>query len=87
MLMGIDIGFSRKKTWFQRWLSLALGCLLTFLLTINLGIAQETEKPQPPESWQMRGIMAALDDPDPEIWIKALEQLNTFDLENVGDRI
>ncbi|NEQ84144.1 MAG: HEAT repeat domain-containing protein [Moorea sp. SIO2I5] len=36
-----------------------------------------------PELWQLKGIVPALDDPDPEVWVKALDKLSRYKLDQL----
>ncbi len=63
----------------KRTIAWILAFWLTLILTLSWSHAQESE-PQPPKDWQLTGIMAALDDPDKDVWVQALEKLATFDL-------
>jgi hypothetical protein len=63
----------------KRAIAWILAFLLTLMLTLSWSHAQESET-QPPKDWQLKGIMAALDDPDKDVWAKALNNLATFDL-------
>lgn len=63
----------------KRIIAWILAFWLTLILTLSWSHAQESE-PQPLKDWQLKGIMAALDDPDKDVWAKALQKLGTFDL-------
>ncbi len=53
--------------------------------TANLKSAVRTTKPQP-QAWEIRGIVAAAKDTDPEVRAIAFRQLTTYDLESVQNR-
>ncbi len=63
----------------RKWRFLLL--LLLVLLIVNFGHVRASEN-SPPEDWQLQGILAALDDPDPDVWVKALEKMSDYDLES-----
>ena len=63
----------------RKWRFLLL--LLLVLLVVNLGHVRASEK-SPPEDWQLQGMLAALDDSDPDVWIEALEKMSEYDLES-----
>ncbi|MGJ3253795.1 MAG: HEAT repeat domain-containing protein [Elainellaceae cyanobacterium] len=71
------------RRWSVRILCGVLSLILTLGLTIGWGIAQE--EPEKPElqPWQLRGILAALDDKDPLVWAEALNKLAEFELETL----
>ncbi|MBS9773311.1 MAG: HEAT repeat domain-containing protein, partial [Trichodesmium erythraeum GBRTRLIN201] len=56
--------------------------LLLVLLVVNLGHVRASEE-SPPADWQLQGILAALDDPDPDVWVKALKKMSEYDLKPV----
>ena len=56
--------------------------LLLVLLVVNLGHVRASEE-SPPADWQLQGMLAALDDPDPDVWVKALEEMSEYDLKPV----
>ncbi|AOX01123.1 hypothetical protein BJP34_18235 [Moorena producens PAL-8-15-08-1] len=67
-----------------------LALLVAVLLIVNgshaILIIKEiyTEETKPEtELWQLKGIVAALDDPDPEVWVKAFDKLSRYDLEQL----
>ena len=55
---------------------------LTLSFTINLGLAHQLPS-KPPQEWQLKGIMAALDDPDPQIWTLALDKLTEYKIDEL----
>ncbi|MDJ0519841.1 MAG: HEAT repeat domain-containing protein, partial [Trichodesmium sp. MO_231.B1] len=63
----------------RKWRFLLL--LLLVLLIVNFGHVRASEN-SPPEDWQLQGILAALDDPDPDVWVTALEKMSKYDLKN-----
>ena len=74
-------------------LSWLLVFLLTFCFTVNWGHTQlpplpllghtQQSPPKPPQEWQLKGIMAALDDPDPQIWKLALNKLSEYKIDEL----
>ena len=69
----------------RRWQRIVWGlCVgaLIFMLFIRPGVAQSTDEKPSLEPWQLRGILAALEDRDPLVWSEALNKLSDFDLEN-----
>ena len=56
--------------------------LLLVLLVVNLGHVRASEE-SPPADWQLQGMLAALDDPDPDVWAAALEEMSEYDLKPV----
>ena len=56
--------------------------LLTFCFTVNFGHTQQSPS-KPPQEWQLKGIMAALDDPDSHIWELALNKLSEFKIDEL----
>ncbi|AOY81599.2 HEAT repeat domain-containing protein [Moorena producens JHB] len=58
-----------------------LALLVAVLLIVNGSHAKE-KKPEL-ESWQLKGIVAALDDTDPLVWAEALNKLSRYELEQL----
>ncbi|MEM7590431.1 MAG: HEAT repeat domain-containing protein [Cyanobacteria bacterium P01_A01_bin.83] len=56
--------------------------LLAFVFTVSWGHAQDDQL-VPPQSWQLKGILAALDDSDPKIWVLALEELSEYKVDEL----
>ena len=56
--------------------------LVLVLLVVNFGHVRASEE-SPPADWQLQGILAALDDPDPDVWAAALEEMSEYDLKPV----
>ncbi|WP_204138693.1 HEAT repeat domain-containing protein [Halomicronema sp. CCY15110] len=74
----------RQRRW---WRGLVLA-LLTVVLVLGLsssGHAQEEYEKPKLETWQHKGIMAALKDSDPLVWAQALGKLADFDLETLSN--
>ncbi|NEN88796.1 MAG: HEAT repeat domain-containing protein [Okeania sp. SIO3H1] len=67
------------NSFLRKWRFLLL--LLLVLLVVNLGHVRASEK-SPPEDWQLQGMLAALDDSDPDVWVAALEKMSDYDLES-----
>jgi len=63
----------------RKWRFLLL--LLLVLLVVNLGHVRASGK-SPPEDWQLQGMLAALDDSDPDVWVKALKKMSRYDLKS-----
>ncbi|MGM3307158.1 HEAT repeat domain-containing protein [Anabaena sp. WFMT] len=61
--------------------------MLSFLLCLPWVSAKETPKPKP-EAWQIKGIVAALDDGNDQVKKLAFDKLNEYDLKNlqVGEK-
>ncbi|MEL7407420.1 MAG: hypothetical protein AAFN00_10700 [Cyanobacteria bacterium J06558_2] len=68
------------KRFISRCLTWLLVLLLTFTVTVSWGQAQD-KQPISPQSWHLKGIFAALDDSDPEIWALALDKLSEFKID------
>ncbi len=75
-------GFLGFRGILAKSLSWLLVFLLTFYFTVNFGHTQQSP-PKPPQEWQLKGIMAALDDPDPQIWRLALNELSGFKIDEL----
>ncbi|NEQ82580.1 MAG: HEAT repeat domain-containing protein, partial [Moorea sp. SIO2I5] len=73
--------FPTVKTGVTQCLCYLLALLVAVLLIVN-GSHAEEKKPEL-ESWQLKGIVAALDDPDPEVWAEALEKLSEYELKQL----
>ncbi|NES81029.1 MAG: HEAT repeat domain-containing protein, partial [Moorea sp. SIO2B7] len=58
-----------------------LALLVAVLLIVN-GSHAEEKKPEL-ESWQLKGIVAALDDHDPLVWAEALNKLSSYKLDQL----
>ncbi|MEM8719415.1 MAG: HEAT repeat domain-containing protein [Cyanobacteria bacterium P01_G01_bin.39] len=56
--------------------------LLTFVFTVSWGYAQ-VDPSVAPQPWQLRGILAALDDSDPQIWALALDKLSEYKIDEI----
>ena len=65
------------NSFLRKWRFLLL--LLLVLLVVNLGHVRASEK-SPPKDWQLQGMLAALDDSDPDVWLVALDKLSDYDL-------
>ena len=65
----------------KRWLSWLLAFLFVMVFTVSWGSAQETQ-PQAPKDWQMKGIVAALYDRDPLVWVEAVNKLSSYKLDD-----
>ncbi|NEP89882.1 MAG: HEAT repeat domain-containing protein [Okeania sp. SIO2C2] len=63
----------------RKWRFLLL--LLLVLLVVNLGHVRADEK-SPPEDWQLQGMLAALDDSDPDVLVEALKKMSEYDLKS-----
>ncbi|GGA29450.1 hypothetical protein CYANOKiyG1_45860 [Okeania sp. KiyG1] len=44
-----------------------------------MGHVRASEKSSP-EDWQLQGMLAALDDSDPDVWVEALKKMSRYDL-------
>ena len=73
--------FPTFKTGVTRCLCYFLALLVAVLLIVN-GSHAEEKKPEL-ESWQLKGIVAALDDPDPEVWVKAFNKFSEYKLDQL----
>ncbi len=73
--LAVSRFFSKSLTWL-------LVFLLTFVFTVSWGHAQDNQ-PIPPQNWQLKGIMAALDDSDPKIWVLALDKLSRYKIDGL----
>ncbi len=73
--------FPTVKTGVTQCLCYLLALLVAVLLIVN-GSHAEEKKPEL-ESWQLKGIVAALDDPDPEVWAEALNKLSEYELKQL----
>ena len=76
-----------SKTVVTQCLSYLLALLVAVLLIINgshahLSIYPHESHPEP-KSWQLKGIVAALDDPDPLVWAEALDKLSSYKLDQL----
>ncbi|NET28332.1 sister chromatid cohesion protein PDS5 [Okeania sp. SIO1I7] len=67
------------NSFLRKWRFLLL--LLLVLLVVNLGHVRASEK-SPPEDWQLQGMLAALDDSDPDVWVEALKKMSRYDLKS-----
>ncbi|WP_293083523.1 HEAT repeat domain-containing protein, partial [Moorena sp. SIO3H5] len=78
--------FPTVKTGVTQCLCYLLALLVAVLLIVNGSHAHNTyphESHPEPELWQLKGIVAALDDPDPEVWVKAFEKLSNYKLDQL----
>ncbi|WP_424100229.1 HEAT repeat domain-containing protein [Moorena producens] len=73
--------FPIVKTGVTQCLCYLLALLVAVLLIVN-GSHAEEKKPEL-ESWQLKGIVAALDDPDPLVWAEALDKLSEYELKQL----
>jgi HEAT repeat protein len=56
--------------------------LLVLLLSLPWVNAEETDKPKPPQDWEMNGIVAALADPYAEVRLEAVKKLAEYQLDD-----
>ena len=73
--------FPTSKTVVTQCLCYLLALLVAVLLIVN-GSHAEEKKPEL-ESWQLKGIVAALDDHDPLVWALALYKLSSYELKQL----
>ncbi|NEP25534.1 HEAT repeat domain-containing protein [Moorena sp. SIO3I6] len=79
--------FPTVKTIVTQCLCCLLALLVAVFLIVNGSHANPCvyshESHPEPKSWQLKGIVAALDDPDPEVWVKALDKLSRYKLDQL----
>ncbi|WP_293076001.1 HEAT repeat domain-containing protein, partial [Moorena sp. SIO3H5] len=79
--------FPIVKTVVTQCLCYFLALLVAVFLIVNGSHAHPSiyshESHPEPESWQLKGIVAALKDPDPEVWVKAFEKLSNYKLDQL----
>ncbi|NET63358.1 MAG: HEAT repeat domain-containing protein [Moorea sp. SIO1G6] len=73
--------FPTFNTSVKQCLCYFLALLVAVLLIVNGSHAQE-KKPEL-ESWQLKGIVTALDDHDPLVWVEALDKLSRYKLDQL----
>ncbi|OLT60382.1 HEAT repeat domain-containing protein [Moorena bouillonii] len=79
--------FPTVKTIVTQCLCYLLALLVAVLLIVNGSHAHPSiyshESHPEPESWQLKGIVAALKDPDPLVWAEALDKLSSYKLDQL----
>ncbi|NEP29814.1 MAG: HEAT repeat domain-containing protein [Moorea sp. SIO3I6] len=79
--------FPTFKTGVTQCLCYLLALLVAVLLIVNGSHAHPSIDPHEshpePKSWQLKGIVAALDDTDPLVWLKAFDKLSSYKLDQL----